>query len=154
MSRFRVPKKGSEFYIPEREYHTVVNFCLCYPGWKTRLAVINATLRDYKSPDASVSAVQIDGMPHGTNVGDPTEKTAERNVERYYDLIRERDRVRYKVRVIEDITRRVCGDILFPYIMKGITEGQPYYRLEGIPVTDKEYGKIRRNVYFEISKRI
>lgn len=156
MARYRVPRKGSEFYIPPEEYHTVVNFCLCYGGWKARLATIEAAMKDYKTPSDGVSAVRIDDMPHGTDIGDPTANAAIRHLEGYNDLVLERDRIAYKIKIIEDTVMRECGDVLYQYMMAGVTKRIPFHRLrqEGIPVSENAYGKLRRKIYFQISKRI
>ncbi len=156
MARYRTPRRGDEFYIPAEEYHTVVNFCRCYRGWKSRLAYLEALLRDYPTEDASISAVQIDGMPHGSDPGDPTGNAAMANLRKMYDLMREKDRIAYKVKLIEDIASEESGEILYPYLMKGITEQVPFpvLRAHGMPLSEKTYSRLRRKVYFRISKLI
>ena len=155
-TRYKPPKEGSAYYMPEQEFHTVVNFCQCYDGWKMRLRVIDETLHQLERARATVSAIQVDGMPHGTETGDPTGNEATRAVSAYNDLQLERARVLVKIEIIETIVLKECGEVLYPYVLRGITKREPYYMLyaDGMPLTEKEYGKMRRRVYFQIARVI
>ena len=118
------------------ELKYVRNFCYCYPRWK------NATVQ------AGISAVNYDGMPHGTNVSRPTESAVVSGL---------RDYAPHKCRIIEDAVREVDSG-LYKWLLMGVTQKRmTYYALctkHGMPVSARTYGRKRRQIYEKILEEI
>lgn len=74
----------------------------------------NIWLEEYNSLKDSVGAIAADGMPHGTNIGDPTGRLAERRVE-----------LRQKMELIENTAKESDPDFC-KWIMKHAVDGVSY----------------------------
>lgn len=118
------------------ELKYVRNFCYCYPRWK------NATVQ------AGISAVNYDGMPHGTNVSRPTETAVVSGLRHYAP---------HKCKIIEDAVREVDSG-LYKWLLMGVTQKRmTYYALctkHGMPVSARTYGRKRRQIYERILEKI
>lgn len=134
MSRGRLPKQGTDYYLPEETYRMVQHFCYSY-GEMKREAL---SLVGLKSP-------VIDDMPHGTGISNPTERDGIR--------LAELDR---KCRIIEDAVREVSpvGDWLF----MAVTDKRMSYRelrdKYGCPYGHNQFGRMKHIVYLKVSKKI
>ena len=132
MPHNRAPKPNHKYYLPKYEYRTVVNFCLSY--WSTR-----ERLRSM----GGVRAQALDGMPHSTDLSDPTQREA---------LIR--SWLQEKLDVVEGTVRDVCGDTLFQPMMQAVTRDnitidQIMARYE-VPMGRRQFIELRRKVYWTI----
>lgn len=135
MSHNRAPKKGSKWYLPYNTYQTVVNFCYSYKELMQKLADL----------DGQHSHEQ-DGMPRGTNTGDPTAAEAMRRLA-----------VEKKIRLIENSVDATAPDMRW-WLMLGVTHrGMTYKYLHtklGMPCNKNEYSELRREVYWRVAERI
>lgn len=136
MPRNRIPKPSSKYYLPKYEYRTVVNFCLSYWSVRERLAGMGG-----------VRAQPLDGMPHGTDLSDPTAREA---------LIR--GWLNDKIQLIEGTVREVCGDVLYQPMMMAVTKEditiEQILARYSVPMGKKQFINLRRRVYWELAKHI
>lgn len=136
MPRNRIPKPSSKYYLPKYEYRTVVNFCLSYWSVRERLAGMGG-----------VRAQALDGMPHGTDLSDPTAREA---------LIR--GWLNDKIQLIEGTVREVCGDVLYHPMMMAVTKEditiEQILARYSVPMGKKQFINLRRRVYWELAKHI
>lgn len=135
MAHFRTPGPRSKWYLSKYKFHMTANFCLQYKELKAEASDI-----------AGLKAVSYTGMPHGSGVGDPTARQAER--------IAEASR---KVDIIERNVRIVSGELYY-WLLRGITEeDMTYDKLryeEGMPLSRNYYSSMRREVYYRIAQEI
>ena len=126
----RLPKKGSEYYLPEETYRMVQHFCYSYKEMRREALAITGL----KSPN-------MDGMPHAPGVSNPTERDALR--------LAELDR---KCKIIED----ACNGN--PWIWKAVTDKRMSYRelrdKYGCPYGHNQFGRLKQLVYWRVSKQI
>lgn len=136
MPRNRVPKQSSPYYLPKYEYRMVVNFCLSYMDNKSRLANMGG-----------VRAQVLDGMPHGTDLSDPTQREA---------FIR--SWLQAKIDLVESTVRDVCGDTIYPAMLVAVTRENitidQIMALYGVPMGRKQFIELRRKVYWTMSKSL
>ena len=133
MSRGRLPKHGSDYYLPEETYRMVQHFCYSY-GEMRKEAL---SLVGLKSP-------VIDDMPHGTGTSNPTERDGVR--------LAELDR---KCKIIENACKEAGGG---PWLWKAITDKKMCYRelrdKYGCPYGHNQFGRLKQLVYWKVSKEI
>lgn len=131
----RTPKQGSGYYLPEETYRMVQHFCYSYKEMKQEAMDIQSL----KSP-------VIDDMPRGTGVSNPTERDGMR--------LAELDR---KCRIIEDAVKDVCPEG-WKWLFLGVTDRTASYRelrvKYGIPYGHNIYGRMKKLVYWKVSKKI
>lgn len=131
--------KLEQYNISKLQYRELHNFCLQYTDKKRQLA----NLRDpYRSP-------RITGLPHGSGIGDPTSKTAERVAMLAADI-----------ELIEQTVIEVCREIKFPEeyqnVLYSVTSDVPLHFLQllkGSCLTKYSYDKARRIFYFKLAKK-
>ena len=136
MGEIKNPRPGSEFYLPPEIFRHVIAYCRCYPRWK------NA------SAHAGISAVNYDGMPHGTDISRPTENAV---VSAY------RDYAPHKCRLIEETVREVDSG-LYQWLLRGVTRRNATYNYLrgklGIPCGKNLYFKKRQEFYWRLAQKI
>lgn len=132
--RARPPKIGSAYYLPKNIFRATVAFCLSYLDLKRQLDTFTGTH----------SPVQ-DGMPRGSELSDPTAREAQRLA-----------KIEWKISVIEGKTKQCAGDVLYPYMIRAVTEevGFATLQAEGIPLNRNQYTTLRRKIYYEVAKEI
>ena len=116
--------------ISKYRYRELKYYCLQYPEWIAELGRC-----------ASVSAINVTGMPTAHNPGNPTEQAAIRRAE----LIKQ-------CKCIEQTAIEVDGAI-YPYIIKNVTENIPYEYLGAVPCGREYFYKKRREFFYKLSKR-
>ena len=124
----------AKYGIPQPRYNELRNFCLQYPLW---VAELN-TVADNRSIRYDMERVQSSGN------SDFVADTAIRRAE----ISRKKDGV-------DNVAKMVAGD-LAQWIISGVCYDQTYYQLaqQGIPCGKDMYYKLRREFYYEMSKRI
>lgn len=128
--------KKNEFWISKHAFYTAYHYALQYGEWRD----------EYERVSGGVRAVNYDGMPHGNDVGNPTESAAIRAAE-----------LSAKMELIERLAQRADADI-WKYILKAVTnEGVTYDYLRGImgiPCGHNQYYRARRRFYYLLSKHL
>lgn len=112
-------KTYDDYGISKHRYLELKNFCLQYEEKKRKIRY-----------DGS-GAINYDGMPHGQNTVNPTEREAIRNV------MNQRDCEMIEQAAIE------TNATLYPYILKSVTTGLPYEWINP-PICDKDFYGYRR----------
>lgn len=138
MPRNRIPKPSDEYYLERDDYLMTVHFCLAYNNNKRRLQTLGG-----------VRAQALDGMPHGTDVSDPTQREA---------LIRAW--LQGKVDLVEHSVAEATNGIpvLYQPLLLAVTERKmtidqimARYR---VPMGKKQFLRMRRRVYFLVHRGI
>ena len=126
----------NKWWIPKHAFYTAYHYALQYDDWK----------REYASLDGGVGAVKMDGMPHSTDVGDPTPNIGIRRAE-----------LADKMRLIEDTVKEVDA-ILYPWLIVAVTKEDINYNylqtMMRIPCGKNMYYNKRRQFYYILSKRM
>ncbi len=133
--------KSNPLYVDKHAFLSAYHFALQYPVWKRQYA---------DTIGSAVKAVDPDGMPHGSETGDPTSRIAMRA-----------SVLRSNIDLIES-TALTAGEGLAEYILFATTnEGVTYKYLTGercklgrIPCGRNEYYQRRRLFYYLLSKRM
>lgn len=134
---YRIPTPRSKYYIPKHEFIEVRHFCYRYQDMleEQRILIMSG-----------VKAITYDGMPHGSNVHDPTEEAGIRLAD-----------IGRNIRVIENTAEEIGGS-LYKWLLKGVTvEGMTYYRLKmqhNIPCSEMTYRRMRQRFYHRLSKKM
>ena len=134
MSHNRAPKPGSKWYLPYDTYKLVVSYCYAYQDMKDKL-------RDL---DGQHSHEQ-DGMPRGTDMGDPTSREAMKRAE-----------LQEKIDIIEYAVIDT-DPLLCDWLLEGVTKRGTYYDdlvAKGLPCSKNFYSELRRQVYWRVAERI
>lgn len=135
MGEIKNPRPGSEFYLPPEIFRHVVTYCRCYPRWK------------HASAATGISAVNYDGMPHGTNVSRPTENAVVSAYRNYSP---------YKCKLIEDTVREVDSG-LYDWMLLAVTQRNATYnslRMKGLPCGVNQFGRKRMEIYWRLAQKI
>lgn len=133
--------KSNPLCVDKHAFLSAYHFALQYPEWKRQYA---------DTIGSSVKAVDPDGMPHGSETGDPTPRIAMRA-----------SVLRSNIDLIEN-TSLIAGESIAEYILYAVTnEGVTYRYLAGercklgrIPCGRNEYYQRRRLFYYLLSKRM
>lgn len=133
--------KNNPWYIDKYAFRTAYYFALQYTSWKLQYA---------DTIGSAIKAVDTDGMPHGSETGDPTSRIAMRS-----------SVLRSNIDLIES-TALIAGEELTEFILYAVTnEGVTYKYLTGgrcklgrIPCGRNEYYQRRRMFYYLLSKRM
>lgn len=133
MRKTRPPKETNKYYLPKHEYWMTVHFCMGYGDYKRQLAELDGQ-----------KGVAYDGMPHGTDVTDPTAEIAER-----------RQKLQEKIDLIEETVRAVAPNI-YEYMLLGVTTECNFEYLVslGIPCGNNYYITRYREIYWRIAQEI
>lgn len=137
MPHNRSPKPTAKWYLPKAEYKYVVAFCMTYDELRRRLVELNTAL---KSPE-------MDGMPHGTDVSNPTESIA-----------LQRLKVSQKLMLIEQAVLECAGSKLYRPMLTAITrENMPLWKIKldfDVEMGHMQFSNLRRQIYFTIAKHL
>lgn len=126
--------KLDEYNIGKYAYRELHNFCLQYPYKKQRLADLRSP---YKSP-------QITGLPHGNDVGQPTESSAERAAVLSEDC-----------EMIEQAALEVNAED-YQCIVLAVTQDVPWYylrALKDLKTNEKYFQREQRQFYYLLAKK-
>ena len=126
----------NKWWIPKHAFYTAYHYALQYDDWK----------REYNALDGAVGAVKVDGMPHGSEVGNPTSTIGIRRAE-----------LAEKMRVIEETVKEV-DEALFPWLIVAVTKEDINYNylltMMRIPCSRNVYYGLRRQFYYRLCKKI
>lgn len=145
----RLPKEGSKWYLPPNTYRTVQHFCLSYMEIQKKII----DLSDEIDRIGLVSGQHLDGMPHGTDVTNPTEQQAIRKKE----LIEKRDNELRKMRIIERAVERTAFTGRRELLMAVTSKHMTYERLRGlhgVPYGKNQFGRLKQQVYWRIAQEL
>lgn len=130
----RYPKRG-KYRLSKHKFYATYHYALQYREWKD----------EYKALDG-LKAVNIDGMPHGTTTGNPTES-----------LGLKRNDLKAKMDLIEN-TVRETDENLYMWLLKAVTnEGVTFAYLQGImsiPCSHNTYYAKRKEFYYRLAEKI
>ena len=134
--RAEVSKKN-KYWISKHRFYEISHHCMQYNEWKDEYRTLSAQ---------GVKAVQYDGMPHGTTVGQPTETIGLRLAE-----------LRNKIESVERAAEET-DPFFAKFILKAVTnEGITYNYLREImdmPCDKNKYTKIRRKFYWIMGQKM
>lgn len=126
----------NKWWISKHAFYTAYHYALQYDDWKC----------EYNALDGAVGAVKVDGMPHSTEVGNPTPSIGMRRAE-----------LAEKMRLIEDTVREV-DEFLYPWLIVAVTkEGVNFNYLQtmmNIPCCKNVYYNKRRHFYYILCKKM
>lgn len=94
--------------IKKNRYLELLHFCRQYPEWKTEAASLVGT-----------HGLKMDGMPHGSSVGDPVASAAER-----------RAGLLSKIETVDRCARAVQGGIWYAALIQNVCMGRAYSRID------------------------
>lgn len=123
----------NDYGISKNRYKELKAFCLQYEEKKNKIG--------YK-----LNAVNCDGMPKGSKIGNPTENAALRNEQYKRDCF-----------LIETSAKEANSEI-WEYILKSVTQGLPYEMIEfdekhgRIPMGKTEFNATRRLFYYYLNE--
>lgn len=126
--------KLDEYNIGKYAYRELHNFCLQYPYKKRRLADLRSP---YHSP-------QITGLPHGNDVGQPTENNAERAADLSHDC-----------EMIEQAAIQASVED-YQCIIFAVTQDVPWYylrELKGLKTYEKGFREELHRFYYFLAKK-
>ena len=136
--RAKISKKN-KYWISKHRFYEIEHHCLQYKEWKDEYKTLSIGIQ-------GVSGVDYDGMPHGTNVGNPTETVGMRMAI-----------LKGKIDTVEK-TAEEADPELAKYILKAVTnEGISFNYLKmvmGIPCEKDMYYNRRRKFYWLMSQRM
>lgn len=144
--RAKISKKN-KYWISKHRFYEIEHHCLQYKEWEDEYKTLKAQ---------SVKGVDYDGMPHGTNVGNPTQSTGMRMAE----LSTKMDLVKDTVAESDQIVIEQHGkeSSIYKHLLVAVTnEGISYNYLNmvmHIPVSEKVYYAARRRFYWLMSQKI
>lgn len=119
------------FEISRFAYRELKYFCLQYQEKKQRLMSLYG-----------LSATNYDGMPHGIGISTPTENKGVMAAQLSKDC-----------GMIERAANQAAGSIIYPYLMKNVTQGIPFYCLD-IPCGERQFKNMRRYFYYLLAKEL
>lgn len=127
--------KLDEYAISKYAYEELKAFCLQYPEKKRKIADLHNPIR----------SINYDGMPHGTNPGEPTAAAAEQAAKLSKDC-----------EIIEQSAIEADSGI-YQEILKNVTHPRTgYWELrcvDEIPCSKKYFYKQRRKFFYILAKR-
>lgn len=135
MTYIRPEVKRSEWKLSKHEFYTAYHYAMQYRELKDK----------YKSI-LGLSAVNMDGMPHGSNTTDPT-----------YDQATKLEELSTRIKLIEDTVMETDPDI-YCWLLKGVTtENISFNYLQmtmEIPCGKKYYYARRRKFYYLLNQKL
>lgn len=125
-----------KYKLSRDRFRQLYYFCLQYHSWQQELKEIS-----------ELNAVNVDGMPHGSTVGAPTERLAIKRAE-----------IHNKINIVEKCAHEAGGKHLYRAILLGVTVQNCTYnwlRLNGYAYCGKnQYYEARKYFYYLLDKEI
>lgn len=129
--------KKNKYWISKHRFYEIQHMCYQYQEWKDEYRTLS---------EQTVSGVNYDGMPHGSNVSDPTGNTGERLVE-----------LAKKIALVEEVAVE-ADPSLAKYILKAVTDENVTFnylqQVMNIPCGKDMYYSKRRRFYWLMSRRM
>lgn len=127
--RTYTPVRSESWQLDKERYKELLSFCRQYPRWVAEAR--NAL---------SLTAVNMDGMPHGTDISNPVAAAAEA-----------RDRVLWRIELVEKCARAVSDGEWYQAIIHYVCMGRSY---EWIRINHPEMLKsCNRDAFFRAKRR-
>ena len=150
MPHGRLPKPGAKWYLPEETFRMVQHFCRSYKEIKKNVKELN----DEIDRIGLMSGQNLDGMPHGTDITDPTSSQAIKRQE----LEHKRDAELNKITIIERAVQRSDPGGLGPWLFMAVTDKnmtciclQTKY---GMPCEKNAFSLLRREIYWRVAQEL
>ena len=128
--------KKNKYWISKHRFYEISHHCLQYNEWKDEYTTLSRQ---------GISGVEYDGMPHGSDVGNPTEHAGIRLAE-----------LKTKMETIER-TAEETDPVLAKYILKAVTNEDVTFnylkQFMDIPCEKDMYYDRRRKFYWLMSKK-
>lgn len=122
--------KKNKYYIDKHRHYELKHFCLQYPDWK----------KEYDSCcNVGPHITSFEELYNTGKVSDPT-----------FSWVARRESLREKIRIIERAAIET-DDVLFQYVLKGVTEGLSYTYLKTIlqiPCSKDMYYELYRKFFW------
>lgn len=144
----RLPSPKSKWYLPPDTYRSVQYFCLSYMELQKEII----ELSDEIDRIGLISGQALDGLPHGTDTTDPTQKQAMKRRE----LVKRRDKALRKMRIIERAVEESCFTGRKAMLL-AVTSNLSYERLKlthGCPYGKNQFGRMRQQIYWRVAQKI
>lgn len=126
---------SGKYKLDRAEFLSAKYYALRYNAWKEEYRHLGG-----------LSAVNFDGMPHGSGSGNSTERAGIRRAE-----------LGEKIAAIEQAAHET-DESLCKYILKGVTETWANYdyldKVENIPCGRTRYMMLRRKFYYILARKI
>lgn len=128
-----ITNKNNPYWLPPTIYRLVIEYARTYTYYKQEASSL-----------LGISGINYDGMPHGTDVGNPTEAKGIR----YTEL---NDRCKYMEALCD-----CCLPNASRWLLKAVTEGKSYDQLIaiGMECSRRQFYKARQKFYYCIAKKI
>lgn len=132
--RSQISKKN-KYWISKHRFLEISHHCMQYNEWKDEYRTLE---------NQSPKGVDYDGMPHGTDVGNPTETIGMRMAE-----------LKTKIERIESVAKE-ADPVLAKYILKAVTNEDVTFnylkQFMDIPCEKDMYYDRRRKFYWLMSR--
>ena len=133
--RSQISKKN-KYWISKHRFLEISHHCMQYNEWKDEYRTLE---------NQSPKGVDYDGMPHGTDVGNPTESIGMRMAE-----------LKTKIERIESVAKE-ADPVLAKYILKAVTNEDVTFnylkQFMDIPCEKDMYYDRRRKFYWLMSRK-
>lgn len=145
----RLPSPKSKWYLPPETYKSVQHFCLSYMEMQAELVELQKQIDTI----GLIRGQHLDGMPHGTDISNPTLRQAILRE----DLERRRDRTRNKIKLIENTVDKVAFTGRRQLLWAVTNRYMTYERLKGlhgVPYGKNQFGRMKQEVYWRIAQEL
>ena len=127
--------RKNKYWISKHRFYELYHFCLQYQEWKDEYATLDGK-----------KAINMDGMPHGSGVGSPTEALGIQRAE-----------LSAKINLVESAAHET-DPALEKYIIKGVTDENATFTylkmIMGIECSDFTYYARRRKFFWILDKKL
>ena len=129
--------KKNKYWISRHRFYEISHMCYQYFEWKDEYKALS---------EQGIKAVEYDGMPHGSDVGTPTENAGIKL-----------SMLRNKIELVEK-TAEDADPVLAKYILKAVTNDNVTFEYlknyMNMPCEKDMYYDRRRKFYWLMSQRI
>lgn len=122
--------KLSDYHITTDKFNELKYFCKQYDDKKRELQ------KNY-----GISSVENDGLPKGNTPGNPTERTAIKNM-----------MLKKDIDLIEQTVLEADASI-YKWLLKNVTQGISYEYLNGVPKNRTDFYSSRRYFFYLLSQK-
>ena len=125
---------ASQIGISKSRYLELLNFCRQYDDWKKEASSL-----------LGISAIRIDGLPHGTGKSDPVARAAER-----------RERLLAKISIVEGCAKASDDGAWFTVLIDHVCRKTAWKDLkrEELPTSDANTFYRRRREFFDLLNKV
>lgn len=128
--------KKNKYWISKHRFYELSHYCMQYNEWKDEYRTLESQM---------IKGIDYDGMPHGTDVGNPTESIGIRMAE-----------LRDKIETVESVAEET-DPVLAKYILKAVTNEDVTFnylkQFMDMPCEKDMYYDRRRKFYWLMNQR-